>query len=89
MQADQHRVGSQPDRIADHVSAAGEIEHAVCVDGLLDGGGVVGAPISRDAQGLVASPDPSVLTLTHSEVGGGGGMAGSSGAGMELSGTAL
>jgi hypothetical protein len=56
MQADQHRVRFQHERVADGVLAAGKVEHAVGVDGLLDRGGVVGDAVALDAEGVDVDP---------------------------------
>jgi hypothetical protein len=50
MQADQHRVGLQLQGVGDVVEAGREIDHAVGVDRLLDGGGVVGGVVALGAQ---------------------------------------
>ena len=56
MQADQYRVGLQVERVADHVMAAREIEHAMRLDGLLDRGGVVGDAVAFDAERVDVDP---------------------------------
>ena len=47
MQADKDCVGLQGERVADAVMPAGKIQHAAAIDGLLDGGSVVGLAVAR------------------------------------------
>jgi hypothetical protein len=56
VQADQHGVGPQLQGVGDHVEADRQIEHAVGVDRLLQGGGVVGRAVALHAQRLDVGP---------------------------------
>ena len=58
MERNHHRLGLQRDRVADDVVAGREIQDRMRVDGLADGLGVVGLPVTLHAQR--ADVDPGV-----------------------------
>ena len=84
MQADQHRVGLQPDGVVHDVAAAGDIEHLGGVDGVLDGGGVVGLAVALHAQACGYSPTGWSAAAAGSPAASGAGMAASGAASQRV-----
>ena len=56
MEPDEHRVRFQRERIADDVMPARKVEHAMRIDGFLDGRGVVGLTVAGDTQRVNVHP---------------------------------
>src|ERR1700733_14866083 len=56
MEADEHRLGSERKCVAYDVMAAGEVEHAMRVDALLNGGGIVADAIAFHAERVYVDP---------------------------------
>ena len=60
MQADQDGIGAKRERVVKQIAPAGEIEHRMLIDRLLQGSRVIGMAVAFDAEGVNVDPGGAV-----------------------------